>query len=101
MAATKKQGMATAESMWGERFVLDGDPKFYVGTFNQWQGSQQISPGGFELHADGIMVASKPQFGTVKPRYGQRLTIGPRRYIAVEVHEDIASWDLVLKGTDE
>ena len=95
-------GMQFSEtSFWPSPFTLDGNSKQFTGNFNQYQGSQQIGPGGYEEHVDGILVASKPQFGSVRPFNGQRLTLGGRRYIAVEIHEDMASWDFILKGVNE
>lgn len=94
------QGMAGAEAMWGDAFVLDGDETTYVGTFNSWRDSRQIGPGGFEIHIDGVLVASLRQFKTT-PYNGQRITVNGKRYVIVEVDQDSAAWTFALKGANE
>lgn len=94
-------GMVEAEGVWGDSFTLDGNEATYIGTFNSWKSAQQIGPGGYEQQIDGIMVASKDQFGTSQPKNGQRMTLGGRRYVIVEPEEDSASWTMALKGINE
>jgi hypothetical protein len=85
-------------NVWGDPFTIDGDPKTYLGTFNAYDKAQEIGPGGYEENIDATLVASKPQFGTYRPKNGVGVTVMGQRFKAARVTEDQASWAFQLTG---
>lgn len=91
------QLMSASESLWPENFVVDGDPKTYIGNWDMHATAQDLVSGGFLEKKNSTLVVRKSQFATA-PRKGLRVTIDGQRYTIAAMDVDSYTYTFRLES---